>query len=368
MLHDIDGADTFFENTFPDIRKNTYIFESDDQDIRSAAHQMFPYETKTQTGTLYILAPAGVVSGGPELLHQLCYTLNVSGFSSAIVYFNSNGNIIEADVPDAYNKYNVPTETSLSVINSQGNTVIIPEPYTILSLIFSNIMKIIYWESVDFYLNSVFISQSIRLNESNDPLNFASNSNFNHIVQSHYAEDFLNETMHIDTLQIAWLSDYINDEFFTRESHPKKPQLAYNPAKGFDILKPIINATPDLTWKPIEHMTPREVHELLLDSMLYIDFGFHPGKDRIPREAAQSGCIVITNMQGAAAYKDVPIPSGYKYADPSGADKPAVIERIRYILSHYDECYDDFADYRNRISQEKNLFNEDVSYVFGQWL
>lgn len=56
-------------------------------------------------------------------------------------------------------------------------------------------------------------------------------------------------------------------------------------------------------------------------SKVYIDFGNHPGKDRIPREAAISGCIVITGKRGAAAFaEDVCIPETYKF-DESCAKK-----------------------------------------------
>ena len=39
-----------------------------------------------------------------------------------------------------------------------------------------------------------------------------------------------------------------------------------------------------------------------------MDFGFHPGQDRLPREAALLKNCIITNREGSAAfYKDVPI-------------------------------------------------------------
>ena len=47
--------------------------------------------------------------------------------------------------------------------------------------------------------------------------------------------------------------------------------------------------------------------------MIYIDFGEHPGKDRIPREAALRNLIVITNRNGAAVNNiDVPIDNMFK--------------------------------------------------------
>ena len=46
----------------------------------------------------------------------------------------------------------------------------------------------------------------------------------------------------------------------------------------------------------------------------YIDFGPHPGMDRLPREAALAGCVVVTNREGAANFdEDTPLPSQFKF-------------------------------------------------------
>lgn len=58
----------------------------------------------------------------------------------------------------------------------------------------------------------------------------------------------------------------------------------------------------DLRWVPLIGMTTEEMRSCMSKSKVYIDFGNHPGKDRIPREAAISGCIVITGKRGAAAF------------------------------------------------------------------
>ena len=60
-------------------------------------------------------------------------------------------------------------------------------------------------------------------------------------------------------------------------------------------------------------LSPEQVQAMLKKAKVYIDFGGHPGMDRIPREAALAGCIVVTNREGSAAFRqDVPIPSQYK--------------------------------------------------------
>ena len=45
-----------------------------------------------------------------------------------------------------------------------------------------------------------------------------------------------------------------------------------------------------------------------------MDFGFHPGQDRLPREAAILKNCIITNKEGSAAiFQDVPIADEFKF-------------------------------------------------------
>ena len=80
-------------------------------------------------------------------------------------------------------------------------------------------------------------------------------------------------------------------------------------------------------WVPIQNMTPVEVASLLGRSKVYIDFGAHPGRDRIPREAALCGCVVITGTQGSVALTvNLPLPVAV----------PLVLRRIETALREYD--------------------------------
>ena len=129
-------------------------------------------------------------------------------------------------------------------------------------------------------------------------------------------------------------------------------------------MKPIIDKTPELHWFPIVKMTANDVANLLRLSKLYIDFGSHPGKDRIPREAAVSGCCIITNRKGSADYyEDVPIPDSYKFANPL-ADVDGVIDLIYDILQNYTSHSANFTSYRDRIKQEKSDFERDALAIF----
>ncbi len=101
-------------------------------------------------------------------------------------------------------------------------------------------------------------------------------------------------------------------------------------------------------------------------SKLYIDFGDHPGKDRIPREAVSCGCLLLTNKRGSAAFhEDIPIDEKYKVDEPF--DYERISETVKSMLENYAQNFSDFEEYRNFIKSEKVFFEEDVK-VFIQFI
>ena len=111
-------------------------------------------------------------------------------------------------------------------------------------------------------------------------------------------------------------------------------------------------------------MTNREIHEALQSAKVYIDFGDHPGKDRLPREAAINGCCIITDKEGSAFYQeDVPIPEEYKL-ERNDTSINSILNRINDCLENYSERINDFSNYRNFILSEKDRFNDDVKRIF----
>ncbi len=122
---------------------------------------------------------------------------------------------------------------------------------------------------------------------------------------------------------------------------------------------------PDLTFVAVQGLREAEVAQLLGQSMVYIDFGHHPGKDRLPREAASSGCCVIVGRTGSAAiFQDVPIADRYKIAmEPPDLD--AAVACIRTTLDEYENRVDDFAMCRRAIAMERWTFAREVRIAFG---
>lgn len=285
---------------------------------------------------IYIACPERVATGGTELLHQLCYKLNLKGIEAKIYYYNKISN---NPVAERFSKYKI--EYIEKIEDKEKNLLIVPEVNVELLGEYKNIKKCIWWLSVDNYtnkylgLNDYFYHYYMNLPTFLEKIKFLKKSFLNlrilrypkelknifieeeiiHLVQSYYAEQFL-KTKNVKEKQILYLSDYLNDEFFIENLEKKNREniILYNPKKGFKITSKIMKAARNYKFIPLINMTPKEIKELCLKSKIYIDFGSHPGKDRIPRETASLGCVVLTNKRGSAKYsQDVEIPEKYKY-------------------------------------------------------
>ncbi|MDD6333630.1 MAG: hypothetical protein PUB04_04100 [Clostridia bacterium] len=311
--------------------------------------------------TFYNVCPAGIESGGPELAHQMCHRLDELGCDAKMYYITSN--VIEPqDVPASgkYLKYNTQHAVSLSEIENPQSVVIFNEGATGLIPLVKGCRKVLWWMSVDNYL----------INTDGRDIDVIRQENELHIVQSKYAYEYVRNVVKADESHIMYVSDYIGDIYMTEVPEIPRHNIAlYNPKKGLDKIKPLIERISWLKWVPLIGLTEEDMVAYMHIAKIYIDFGNHPGKDRIPREAATCGCCIITNRKGSAVfYEDVSIPDKYKFG--SETDYDDIEQRIRYICDNFYEAKKDFDEYRMRIRQEKAKFNSDVenfSNFFKLW-
>lgn len=314
---------------------------------------------------IYILCPANLVTGGPELLHQLSHRLNLLGYNNEIKYIGEKKGISPID--ERYRKYN--TTKAEEIEDSKENYIIVPEVYIQELKKYKNINKIIWWLSVDNY----FIHKNT-WREMVKSLGGLRNFNYRrediiHFSQSKYASEFL-KSQGIKEEKIFYLSDYLNNEFIKsskyENSEKKKNCVLYNPKKGIEFTKKIMDKTNHIKWVPLENMNIKEMTQTMQTSKVYIDFGNHPGKDRIPREAAISGCCIITGKRGSAKYKeDVAILDEFKFDDIE-ENIEEIITKIETIFNEYDEEVKKFVNYKQIIKSEEDKFEKDVKNVFNQ--
>ena len=288
---------------------------------------------------IYIACPANVATGGPELLHQLCHKLRKKGYISYMYYY---GRKSANPVHERYEKYK--TQFVDYIEDNKNNIIIVPEVNINLLKKFKNIKKSIWWLSVDNY----FISKNSKRNKIKTIFG---------LLNFDYREK-----------NIYYLSDYLNSIFIEESKNntkfEKKNNVLYNPKKGYEFTKKIIDRSKDLNWVPLENLKPEEMSNLMMESKVYIDFGNHPGKDRIPREAAISGCCIITGKRGSAKYKDdVYIEDEFKFND-SEENIDSIISKINYLIENYENETKKFDLYRDRISKEEIVFEKDIDKIF----
>lgn len=310
----------------------------------------------------YVFAPWGDVSGGPELLHQLCAALRDCGEMAYMYYYGRTAAL--DPTPEIYKRYGNPVATSL--IDDASSVVVLPE--VVFSLVsdmnLHQVRIIAWWLSVDNYFINPFNHMSEY--DTLDPFGLAHNPNILNFAQSAYAMDFLYKRMGVD--EAFYLGDYINDDIIEyalsyAETTPRQDICLYNPAKGLDNIRPIMErCRPDIRWIPIKGFSTIEIATLMCFSKVYIDFGIHPGMDRIPREAAVCRCNVITNRLGSAAFaEDVCIPDCYKIADMTDYD--GVLAVLYNLMDCYDERVGEYDSYRQMILGQKADFVRDVSQM-----
>lgn len=320
--------------------------------------EMFKYKK------IFVLAPGGFTTGGPELLHQLVNELRKIGVNAFISYYPFDQKF---EIPSVYKKYDAP---QLNIEDINNNLVIFPEVATGLIRSFKNVHKAVWWLSVDNYFggennlnNKIKHIVNIAMGRK---LRISAMRNFEHYSQSHYAQSFLCK----NGIKSYILSDYINEKFLTLNDYnfkDKKNIILYNPKKGMSITKKLIDLFPEYDFVPLINLSPEQVVDKLKTAKLYIDFGNHPGKDRFPREAVMCGCCLITGVRGSSCNSiDVPISQKFKLNENDGDFEKKFSEKVDEIFSNYEEVSKEFDDYRAKIKNEKNVFIEQVKQIFSR--
>ncbi len=312
---------------------------------------------------IFVAAPGNTVTGGPELLHQLVHELRGLGQQAFICYTPFDKAF---ETPAAYRHYEAP---QAAFEDAPGHLLIVPEVSPGLALSVRRARAAMWWLAVDGFLvrsgESELKDRWRRLRymlTGRRPWSFRPLRPLLHFAQSQYAVDFLRG----HGIEAAPLSDYLNAAHEApADAPPREAQIAYNPKKGKAVTAALMAAHPDLRFVPIANLSPAGVVDLLHRSALYIDFGHHPGKDRLPREAAMAGCCVVTGRRGSAANPvDIPIAQTYKLDERAPDFIRQFGEVARAILAAPEARARDFDAYRAAIRGERAVFAQQVRDVF----
>lgn len=325
---------------------------------------------------LVVFCPAYYKTGGTELLHQLVYKSNkLCSIKSLICYVNADWKIEVSPTPPSFEKY-IEIKDRVIEINQikESDILIFPETLSEWALHFKSNKKCIWWLSVDNFYTSIghnkkhFAIEQIKklLNRHSYRVihNVLHSNLFNyHLVQSMYAQEHLIKNN--VTNKILFLSDYLglnynNIQLKTKE---RKNNILYNTLKGADATMRLIENS-NFNWVKLEKLTNDELIKKYQESKIYIDFGNHPGKDRIPREAAIFGCVILTNRTGSAKNEiDIPIDGYYKIEECVSF---SVIKKIGEILENYDTHYSRQRNYRDEIANEEVDFQNQIKVLIKE--
>ncbi|MFA3784108.1 hypothetical protein ABRY23_13695 [Melioribacteraceae bacterium 4301-Me] len=339
---------------------------------------------------IYIVAPANSRTAGPELLHQMAFYIRNFLKFNVYMYFVPPDH--PNPIPSDFKEYG---NCSVNKIEDEcENIIIVPEIYNTLKIFdnFCKIRKVIWWMSIDnffidrFIFKDIILSLPIRIIKKltellslppileinkvalkyyskykieSDPLVKQAILN---ICSAHHVKLFLEKR----GLKVFFLVEFLNNDFldFNTDLTKKENIIVYNPLKGAKFTRKIINNAKHLNFVPISNLSRKDVIKLLQRAKVYIDFGNHPGRDRLPREAALLKCCIITNRKGGAMLKeDLGIPEEYKF-DDNFVNIPLIINKIEDCLTDYENKLYDFEKYRKSILEEPSLFLEGIKKLF----
>ncbi|MCK7547359.1 hypothetical protein ACFQGA_10470 [Marinobacter koreensis] len=296
-------------------------------------------------------------TGGPFALLQLNAALRDSGLNSEVLFYNIGS--IKFDGFDAFSVvYSRDPELNIkdlpySTCKSFKKTDILIFPEVLLEM--STQLKSVGCDNRVFWW----------LSWDNAPLSLVNNINHYtnlkdsvHIFQSFYSQ--------IEAGRLGFsgsmVSDYtmFNEEHLT-EHHDKTNDICYLARKAPGCESIIKQLNNKFSVIAIENMSQEEVQMTLRKSRFFVDFGSHPGKDRIPREAALYGCIPLVRKVGAANYsEDVFIPEFLKLESPLFLNSEYLSGYIKSIDLERDSVLSRLRPYVSRIKQEYVRFNQEV--------
>jgi hypothetical protein len=297
---------------------------------------------------------------------MLAGELRQLGINAYLSYFPSTS---VTSIPDAYRHYGAVLG---AFTDTPDSAVIVPEIYSIPALRFKSQRRFVWWLSLsNFYGwkgDSVFRDafRSVRtLVRGRRPYGVQSLSCLTHLVQSDTVSRHLEER----GVSSFPLCDFVNPVFLLPPStlHQRQDVILFNQSKSAVPVSALQREYPHLEFRGLHGLSALDLRDVYRSSKLFVDFGPHPGRDRMPREAVSQGCALITGLRGTAANsRDVPIPSRYKLDQTSRAFLRQFGAVSSEILTNHQSIFKrDFGPFQTLTLTERESFREQLSQLTG---
>jgi hypothetical protein len=232
-----------------------------------------------------------------------------------------------------YNDY-LATD-KLFPVDEENTTIVVPEIGIDILNNFQKSRKCLWWLAAGWHVDAGL---------------------YDNLVQSEFAAQLVRDNGSIP----IYLSDYT----MVPRNPPQIPNtngvIAYNASRGAEYVLPVIERLAHFRWVGLAGMSREQVYATLSEATIYLDLGHHPGKDRMPREAAIRGAITVTGTRGSSGFfEDVPISEKVDGSDPGG-----VVRLLELIMESPGQYYKKQEPYRTKIVMEKEVFDTEVRKAF----
>jgi hypothetical protein len=296
---------------------------------------------------IHVLCPGDEVTGSVESLHQFGRVAATIGYDSRIAY---GGDPIFGAVASEFRSYGLRNDQDVA----DDADVLVLVAHTDVAAVehLTRARKLVWW---------------LRLDEGAADVNERALAvpDAVHLAQSEYARRYLAER----GVDAALVGDYVPRQFIARAESlvpaAKLDTVLYNPDPTDRLTPQLIEASRGvLQWVPVEGLGRAEVAELMAYSKVYVDFGAHAGRTRLPREAIAAGCVVVTGCRGAAGNDvDLPLPKGYGFDDSAPDAVKDVLNRVALTLMEYAPAAGAFEGPRGRESARQSEFPDRIASV-----
>lgn len=339
---------------------------------------------------VYIVCPYNK-TGGPRSLHQLGNNLISKGLD-VYMYYGDHGQKAKTSKI----LYDDSLAKIANKIEDKKNNVVITSEYdTGWLLKVKNAKRVIWWLSLTYYLNNDVLSAikkyTLDRNQSSIYVPFRY---FKRIVKDKLngkSDRFINKDKDLQSIYHLYNCEYVRQYIVSRGVKSnnmqylcgpidlpeykdpvrdilknKKDIIVYNPAKmdkdTINNIQKYMNVHyPNYILKPLKNMTHNEVLNNLKAAKVYLDLGYFPGPERMPREAVIQYCNIITANRGSAANNiDIPIPQKYKFkTDPVNIEQ--LCELAIRMCDDFETYTSDYDRYRTKVKNQIARFDKDIN-------
>lgn len=350
---------------------------------------------------IYVAIPSTALSGGGESMHQFVSACIEEGYDAYFYYYDAEDYV---GMQSKFSEYSANVVYEIEDISS--NILIVPEVCTHLLSQFLHIKKVIWWLSLQFFLekNHLFCDLGFSSTEiycgvreyifkknvgsfwlfplwgyryvkyrfgfpfKSNRLKEIGYADF-HMYNCEYARQYI-VRCDVDKDKMQYLCGPLNEKFFSGQlDFIKENIVIYNPAKSDYFTRTVIEKLKKLNVckvVPLCNMSFKEMVEIYSRAKVYMDFGSFPGPERMPREAVLFGCNLIVGKRGAAKNNiDVPIPEEFKFSF-NISNIQHIVSKIQSMLLDYEADLPKFDVYRLKVLKQKEIFSSSVHDVIAQ--